>query len=99
MSDFVLPEDALEEKFLAATGPGGSGQKVAVGMAQGGGAEIAQRLQRGPCVFEAGNGGGVARIGREPELVFNRFCRRKSAIATHCPARSSCAEYLGRKIR
>lgn len=23
MSDFVLPEDALEEKFLAATGPGG----------------------------------------------------------------------------
>ena len=23
MSDFVLPDDALEEKFLAATGPGG----------------------------------------------------------------------------
>lgn len=23
MADFVLPEDALEEKFLAATGPGG----------------------------------------------------------------------------
>jgi hypothetical protein len=37
-------------------------------MALGGGAEIAQRLQRGPSALKAADGVGVARIGGAPSL-------------------------------